>query len=134
MLQKEFEALTGRQSSAEEFKEVNRIYMAAENMDKQAFCRAWTEGDFRTIAEALADTVERSEKNNNDILMKLGAAEERAEEAARQMLLDSDKYGDDQMKESAHRLVGDRLATKMALELGCSLNQKERDLLLHIME
>lgn len=134
MLQKEFEALTGRHTSAEEYEKANRIHTAAENMDKQAFCRAWTEGDFRTIAESLADAADRKEKRINELLAERGLDEERAKEVARNLQEYSDKYGDEEMKTMAHLLVGDHCATRMALKQGCSLNQYERTLILEIMK
>lgn len=134
MLKNEFEAITGRQASDEEFKEANRIYMAAEGMDKMTFCRAWKEGDFRAIAEELVATVERNEKHIDELTTKFEIAEERAAEVASHLQCYSDKYKDGEMKTMAHLLVGDRRATKIALRLGCSLDQHERDLLLNIME
>ena len=35
MLQKEFEALTGKKVTAEEYAEIEKVYMAIDNMDKE---------------------------------------------------------------------------------------------------
>ena len=41
MLKKEFESLTGKTVSDEDFTLINRIYMAAGEMDKATFCKNW---------------------------------------------------------------------------------------------
>lgn len=44
MLQKEFEALTGKKVTAEEYAEIEKVYMAIDNMDKEEFCAACGKG------------------------------------------------------------------------------------------
>ena len=45
MQQVEFEALTGKKVSAEQYAEIEKVYMAAYAMDKQEFCAAWKAGE-----------------------------------------------------------------------------------------
>lgn len=41
MQQQEFEALTGKEVSAREYAMIERIYMAAPDVDKEQFCHEW---------------------------------------------------------------------------------------------
>ena len=57
MLQKEFEALTGKKVTAEEYAEIEKVYMAIDNMDKEEFCAAWNEQKFGYIVGELVKSV-----------------------------------------------------------------------------
>ena len=41
MTQKEFETLTGKEVTAEEYQNIEAVYMADKDMDKVAFCEMW---------------------------------------------------------------------------------------------
>jgi len=58
MLQKEFEALTGKKVTAEEYAEIEKVYMAIDNMDKEEFCAAWNEQKFGYIVGELVKSVQ----------------------------------------------------------------------------
>lgn len=57
MLQQEFEQLTGIKVSAEDFETINEMYMEAEEMDKQTFCKAYKKGDFLSVVPQIIKSV-----------------------------------------------------------------------------
>lgn len=56
MLQKEFEERIGRSVSEEEFIEVNAMYMAAGEIDKDVFCREWKQIGESPLVKGLFET------------------------------------------------------------------------------
>lgn len=61
MTQHEFEALTGKSVSTSQYAMIERIYMAAANVDKTQFCHEWKKAKFETL-ETTVDMAERIEK------------------------------------------------------------------------
>lgn len=47
---KEFRTLTGQEVTESEFEDINKLYMATGNMDKQTFCGLWKKNDLFRIA------------------------------------------------------------------------------------
>ena len=47
---KEFRTLTGQEVTENEFEDINKLYMATGNMDKQTFCGLWKKDDLFRIA------------------------------------------------------------------------------------
>lgn len=47
---KEFRTLTGQEVTENEFEDINKLYMATGNMDKQTFCGLWKKNDLFRIA------------------------------------------------------------------------------------
>lgn len=59
MLQTEFEQLTGIKVSTEDFETIHNMYMEADDIDKQTFCKAYKEGDFLSIVPDIINSVKR---------------------------------------------------------------------------
>lgn len=58
MLQKEFEERTGKKVSPEQYAEIDRIYMAAGDVDKDTFCKEWKRLEGSTVVAELTREVE----------------------------------------------------------------------------
>lgn len=75
MLKKEFESLTGKTVSDEDFTLINRIYMAAGEMDKATFCKNWKPEMLENpIVAALAvgaETWIKADLNTTEKLLKM---------------------------------------------------------------
>lgn len=55
MTQKEFEVRTGMQVTPDEYEEIERVYLAAGNMDKDTFCHDWKNHSDSVIMRAFYD-------------------------------------------------------------------------------
>lgn len=130
MLQKEFEALTGKKVTAEEYAEIEKVYMAIDNMDKEEFCAAWNEQKFGYIVGELVKSVQGLTKWRDHWKKQMDEAEEKAEDAAIALLYGANKHNDESMKEAAINLVGLDAVVRLDIENGFELNQRERDYIL----
>jgi hypothetical protein len=130
MLQKEFEALTGKKVTAEEYAEIEKVYMAIDNMDKEEFCAAWNEQKFGYIVGELVKSVQELTKWRDHWKKKLDEAEERARDAAFVLLNGANEHNDEDMKEEAIALVGMKEAVCIDVKEGFKLSEAERDYLL----
>lgn len=131
MLQKEFEALTGKKVTAEEYAEIEKVYMAIDNMDKEEFCAAWNEQKFGYIVDELVKSVQELTKWRDHWKKLMDEAEEKAEDAAFVLLNSANEHNDEDMKEAAIALVGMKTAVRIDLENGFKLSEAERD---HLLE
>lgn len=130
MLQKEFEALTGKKVTAEEYVEIEKVYMAIDNMDKEEFCAAWNEQKFAYIVGELVKSVQELTKWRDHWKKLMDEAEEKAEDAAFVLLNSANEHNDEDMKEAAIELVGMKTAVRIDLENGFKLSEAERDYVL----
>ena len=130
MQQKEFEALTGKKVTAEEYADIEKVYMAAYGMDKQEFCAAWNAGKFCYIMDELVKHVQALEEVRDRKNAQVGEAEEKAEAAVRVLLAKADKYEDGDLKTAAIDLVGLQQVVLIDVEEGYKLSNVERDYIL----
>lgn len=130
MLQKEFEALTGKKVTAEEYAEIEKVYMAASGMDKQEFCTAWNAGKLCYIVDELVKHVRALEEVRDRKKAQVDAAEKKAEAAARMLLAKADMYDDGDLKTAAIDLVGLIQVVLIDVEEGYKLSNVERDYIL----
>ena len=134
MLQKEFEALTGKKVTAEEYTEIEKVYMAIDNMDKEEFCAAWNEQKFGYIVGELVKSVQELTKWRDHWKKKLDEAEERARAAAFVLLKGANEHNDEDMKDEAIYLVGMKEAVSIDLKEEFKLSEAERDYLLEYLQ
>lgn len=130
MLQKEFEALTGKKVTAEEYAEIEKVYMAIDNMDKEEFCAAWNEQKFGYIVDELVKQVQELTKWRDHWKKQMDEAEERARAAAFVLLNGANEHNDEDMKEAAIDLVGMKMAVCIDVKEGFKLSETERDYIL----
>lgn len=118
MLQKEFEALTGKKVSASEYEGIERAYMNTD-LSKDDFCELWME----------------SPKALNEIVTKTILVRRLYEE--RVSIVDalvelSDKYGTSELQKSIS-IVGAKEYIKKKLEKGYFITDADRELLIDIL-
>ena len=130
MQQKEFEALTGKKVTAEEYADIEKVYMAAYGMDKQEFCAAWSAGKLCYIVDELVKHVQALESKRDHLKEQLDEADEKEQDAAFMLLSGANEYGSEDMKEAAIKLVGIDAAVRIDIENGFDLNAAERDYIL----
>ena len=130
MLQKEFEALTGKKVTAEEYAEIEKVYMAIDNMDKEEFCAAWNEQKFGYIVDELVKQVQELTKWRDHWKKQMDEAEEKAEDAAIALLYGANKHNDGDLKTAAIDLVGLMQVVLIDVEEGYKLSNVERNYIL----
>lgn len=130
MLQKEFEALTSKKVTAAEYAEIEKVYMAIDNMDKEEFCAAWNAGKLCYIVDELVKHVRALEEVRDRKKAQVDAAEKKAEAAARMLLAKAGKYDDGDLKTAAIDLVGLMQVVLIDVEEGYKLSNVERDYIL----
>ena len=130
MQQKEFEALTGKKVTAEEYADIEKVYMAIDGMDKETFCAAWNEQKFGYIVDELVKQVEDLRKWRDHWKAQMDEADEKEQDAAYVLLNGANEHDDEDMKEAAIKLVGIDTAVRIDIENGFDLNEEERNYVL----
>ena len=130
MLQKEFEELTGLQTTPGEYYEIEQIYNTLDTLDKQEFCERWKQADHKYLFNLLVKKVRDQEKwiRDNE---KWAKEQQETKDACIPVLLDkADTYGDYKLKEVAISLVGVRTTAKISVEHDYKLCADEKNFIL----
>lgn len=127
MQQKEFEMLTGKTVTAEEYEKIENAYMALPDMNKYDFCDKWAAGEFDEIVCALSESVKESLRKVEDRESVMKAAAYGLLQTAQ--LIDDEKLKAD-IKLDAIKLVGYRNVIKIYLEKGYALSEQDRSFIL----
>lgn len=134
MTQKEFEDRTGLKTDAEEYAAIERMYMAAGDMDKDEFCKRWRQTGKNPLTMSLASTAnilaEQVQKHNTE----LTALREKNIEHVRFLLGKAHAYEDPDFRREAVRLIGEREVVRLTMEEGYPLWDEDRQFILTIME
>ena len=130
MQQKEFEALTGKKVTAEEYADIEKVYMAIDGMDKETFCAAWNEQKFGYIVDELVKQVENLRKWRDHWKTRADEADEKYEAAARMLLKKAEIYGDGDLKTAAIELAGLEQVVLIDVEENYKLSNTERSYVL----
>lgn len=130
MQQKEFEELTGMQTTPEEYYEIEQIYNTTDSFTKKEFCEHWKRGNHMYIFSQLVKKIRNYEKwvDDNE---KWAEEQKKKKDACIPVLLDkADSYGDYKLKEVAISLAGVRTTAKMCVAHGYKLCADEKGYLL----
>ena len=127
MKQSEFEKLTGRMVTNDEFAEINRIYHAIDDIiEPKDFSECWRKFDNRTIFNKLVRKIEKLkefEKLCDNMEANLNAA-------ALALLGAANKYNDEDLKYEAICAVGLDAVVRIDISHTFKLNEEERDYIL----
>ena len=127
MKQSEFEKLTGRMVTNDEFAEINRIYHAIDDIiEPKDFSECWRKFDNRTIFNKLVRKIEKLkeiEKLCDNMEANLNAA-------ALALLGAANKYNDEDLKSEAICAVGLDAVVRMDIKHNFKLDEEERDYIL----
>lgn len=134
MTQKEFEERTGLKTDAEEYAAIERMYMAAGDMDKDEFCMRWRQTGKNPLTVSLAAianvlTVQLQKRNQ-----ELTDLKEKNIEHAKFLLGKAHAYEDPDFRREAVRLIGERDVVRLTMEEGYPLWDEDRKYILEIME
>ncbi len=146
MLQKEFETRTGLQVTPAEYANIERMYMACDNMDKDKFCKLWLENHKKSngLVKGLFDHVKELDsdiKSYESALNKLQSEYEQ-DKAAHQkfvsdmadfLLVQSYENDDDTLRAKVIELIGEKDYIIRKMNLGYEVSSKDRDLLVSLL-
>lgn len=128
---KEFRTLTGQEVTENEFEDINKLYMATGNMDKQTFCGLWKKNDLFRIALE----VERNLSAKVTFAEKVLANKEQEREDmshAADVLLTVDEADDNvDAYEAAIELVTRREVVERKVRMGLRLREEDKKYILN---
>jgi hypothetical protein len=139
---KEFRTLTGQEVTENEFEDINKLYMATGNMDKQTFCGLWKKNDlFRIALEVernlsakvtFAEKVLANKEQELDDMKDQQAAERENMSHAADVLLAVDEADDNvDAYEAAIELVTRREVVERKVRMGLRLREEDKKYILN---
>lgn len=139
MTQQEFESRVGTTVTANSFEFANRVYMAAGDMDKDAFCRDWKSNDIEDslIVSALTLEVESLQATKRDYEHALNMSDK-----ALRMYIDStadflieqaEKWGASDLRQKAIDTIGLNEYLRRKIQMGFNLWKEDRDAVIAIL-
>ena len=126
MTQKEFEERTGLKTSAEEYAEIERMYMAAGSMDKDLFCRCWRQTAKNPLTQELFKQVETLEAQLDKFKKKLEDMRNGKSDLLEFLIGKSRAYNDTDFRTEAVRLAGEMATVMKTLEMDLPLWEEDK--------
>lgn len=127
MTQQEFQGLTGRKVTAEEYRNIEKMYYAVPNMDKHEFCKRWVQtGNNPLTIELTKQTILLNgmlEERNNEV----DDCHDKMEELAWFLIGKADAYEDRDFYKEAIRIVGQKAAILHKIKMGYHLWKEDRE-------
>lgn len=139
MTQQEFEKRIGTEVTSDTFDYANRVYMAAGEMDKDAFCKDWRDEyvSESEIVSALTVEVEelRSALDNANKCYEIAArgARDVISQMADFLIIQAEKWSAPDLREKAIKLVGERDYLRRKLEMKFDLWEADRIMILEYL-
>lgn len=134
MTQKEFEERTGLKTDAEEYTAIERMYMAAGDMDKDEFCKRWRQTGKNPLTVSLAAAASALAVQLQKRNQELTDLRDKNIEHAKFLLGKAHAYEDPDFRREAVRLIGERDVVRLTMEEGYPLWDEDRKYILEIME
>lgn len=127
MTQNEFQDLTGRKVTEEEYQGIEKMYYAVPDMDKYEFCKRWVQTGNNPLTLELAKqaiiTNGMLEERNNE----LEDCHEKMEELAWFLIGKAAAYDDTDFYNEAIRIVGRKAAVLHKVKMGYPLWKEDRE-------
>jgi len=140
MTQQEFEKITGTEVTPSSFDYINRVYMAAGDIDKSTFCKDWLNEyvSESKIVSYLTMTVEEHEGTIKNLERQVKQDAECLQNFTDQMvdflILQAEKWSATDLREKAIKLVGIREYLRRKIEYGFELWKADREALSQILK
>lgn len=131
MTKKEFEERTGYVFDGAEWSDIERMYMAAGEMDKDMFARCWKQCGKNPLTLELSRQCQSWEESCSDYEGQIRGMEEEREALAAQLLGKSCAYQDTDFRDMALRLVGECKAVGIKVKMGLPLWEEDREYILN---
>lgn len=140
MLKQEFENMIGSEVTSSTFDYVNRVYMAAGEMDKQTFARDWQDeyvSESKIVSaltlevECLQDTVKNLNRQITDDATCLNRFRDQMVDF---LVLQAHKWSATDLREKAIKIVGIREYLRRCIEMKLDLWEADRIAILEILK
>lgn len=122
MLQKEFEDLTGKKFTAEDYAAIEEMYMNV-MMTKQQFAQCWNLCGNNLFTQELNSTIRELKKENQQIKEDCKKMETALSDI---LLVKAHRYDDNDLYEWAETLIGTREVVLAKIRLGLQLSEEDR--------
>lgn len=120
MTRQEFNDRTGFTLNEEQYKEVEAMYIAAGNMDKDVFCKDYKKhNDSALLAEFYNQIV--------TLTQKYQACREIERNAAELLIGKAHAYNDTDFRKAAIRLIGEKRVVLMTIVMGLPLFEEDAE-------
>lgn len=127
MTQKEFTERTGLTVTEEEYKGIERMYLAVPNMDKNEFCLLYKRVGDNALTIALANRVHildgMLEERNNEA----EDCHDKLNDLAEFLIGKADDYDDIDMYKEAVRIIGMKAVVLHKIKMGYHLRKEDRE-------
>lgn len=133
MMQKEFEERTGMSLTAEEYAKVEKLYMAAGNIDKDTFCEEYKKVANSKLVEELQTSLRIAEGKVKSARMQLEAAEKRESELGTFLMEQAQILGSSKLRQKAIDLLGAKEYMLRKLKSGTPLWDDDREILIETL-
>lgn len=130
MTKKEFEERTGYVFDDAEWRGIEAMYMAAGEMDKDAFCRHWKECGKNPLTQELSRQCQSWEESCSDYEEQVADMEDERREIAAQLLGKSCAYQDTDFRHMAVRLIGEKEVVSLKVKMGLPLWEEDKEYIL----
>ena len=131
MTKQEFEERTGLRTDAEEYAEIEKMYMAAGEMDKDEFCRCWRQTGKNPLTRILSRQAEILKGQLKERDKELEDVEEKKMDLVKFLLGKAQAYNHDtDFRREAVRLIGELDVVTLKLREGYELCPEDREFLL----
>ena len=139
MTKQEFETRTGTKVTDGAFFYINRVYMAAGEMDKDAFCKDWRDEyvSKSKIVSYLTSEVESTKGSNEYLRSEFVRVSKGLHDFTDQMvdflIIQAEKWSASDLREKAIKMVGIKEYIRRKLEMKFGLWEADRQALLEII-
>ncbi len=135
MMQKEFEERTGMKVTAEEYAKIEKLYMAAGNMDKDAFCEEYKYLQSSPLVQELQTSLRIAENKIQQKDTQIEAYKKDLDGAAR-FIMEAEEYGckSEAARGKAIEILGQKDYLTRKLQRGFKLTEADRKILAEILE
>lgn len=134
MTKQEFEELIGGKVVTDEaFHQMNRIYMAIPDMDKQTFCKRVVDHDGIFMCNELVDRIKLLEGMLEERNNELEDCHQKMNSLAALLVSKSSTYADKNLHDAAVDLVGEVEVVKIAIDNGDNLWPSDRRCLVELL-
>lgn len=141
MTKKEFEELTGRLITAEDYRLVENLYLAAGNMDKNEFCKEMramcaydAANDHIELRQCLKEIGRKVGAQDAELGFLKRTTREKQRELAEFLVGKACAYEDSDFHREAVKLIGQREVTLMKLRMDLPLWDEDKKYLASVLE
>lgn len=134
MTQQEFEDRTGLKVTSGEYADIEDMYMSADNMEKDEFCKCWRQAGKNPLTLALSRSADKLSTRICMMAEELEREQSTKKGLAGLLLEKAQQYRDPDFRREAVKLLGELEVVRMKIEWHMELWEEDSRFLLSIMD